>query len=261
MLQPQPTLAELQQGLQQWLMTGRGDVASQVRAGGPLSPERRLAIYGTAYRARLADALRDSFGHTAQYLGNEGFEALAMDYLQAHPSSHPSLRWFGSHFVPWLQATHPADPDVAELAALDWAMRAAFDGADAQPLTADALARVPAEAWGTLGLAWHPTVQRLSLQHNTLALWQALDGDAPPPPATALAQPTELLVWRLGLQPHFRSLDTVEALAVDRLRAGASFSATCLELSVAWPTLDVGPAAGALLRRWLDEGMLTQFTR
>lgn len=254
-----PTLAELQLGLQQWLMNGTGTFATQVRVRGHLATERRLAIYGNAYRARLCDALRDSYGHTAQYLGDEGFEALALDYVRAHPSTHPSLRWFGIHFEAWLRRHHPADPDVAELAALDWAMRAAFDGPDAEPLSADSLAEVPAEAWATLGLAWHPTLQRLSLQHNTLAVWQALDKDEVPPPSAAQPQPTELLVWRLGLQPHFRSLDSVEALAIDRLRTGDSFAGTCIALQDTWPDMDIAPTAGGLLRRWLDDGLVTGF--
>ena len=78
----------------------------------------------------------------------------------------------------WLRAAPADDPDIGELAALDWALRRAFDGADAPVLgLADLAARRRPRPGTALVLALHPTCARLRLRHNTLALWQALDHD------------------------------------------------------------------------------------
>ncbi len=249
-------LEALQAAFARHLLDETSDLRAAVAEGGRIGVERRLAIYHNAYRARLVEALGDSFGHTRLYLGDEGFDAAARGYIAAHPSTHPNLRWFGAAFAGWLSRACPADPDIGELAALDWALRRAFDGPDATPLGVAELAALPPEAWTHVGLLWHPTCQRLRLAHNTLAIWSALDQDEAPPEAQPLQVPTELLVWRLDLRPHFRSLGALEASAIDRLMAGDGFATTCEALAEAFPALDVTPETGVLLRRWAEEGLL-----
>jgi len=45
--------------------------------------------------------------------------------------------------------------------------------------------------------------------------------------------------------------------AIDRLMAGEGFAATCAALAEVFPDHDIAPETGALLRRWVDEGLLT----
>ena len=124
-------------------------------------------------------------------------------------------------------------------------------------LTLADLAALPPEAWSHIGFVLHPTYARLRLSHNTLALWQALDTDQTPPEAAALAEPGELLIWRRGHQPHFRSLQALEAAALDALHAGNSFAATCARLSENFEGQNMAADTGALLRRWVDEELLS----
>jgi len=254
----QAGLAHLQEQFQAYLLDQPNDFGAAVRSGSGLTTGRRLAIYHQAYRARLVETLQDSYGHTAAYLGEDWFEREARAYLIAHPSQQPSLRWFGQAFPAWLGERHPADPDIAELAALDWALRAAFDGPDAPVLAMAELAALPAEAWASVGFDLQPTMQTLSLRHNTLAIWQALDQDEAPPPAEALQQDLTLLVWRRGLQPHFRSLGALEAAALQALRQGLGFAALCEQMAEQFPAIDIASEAGALLRRWVEEELLSE---
>ncbi len=251
------SLLSLQNAFQQHLLSGEPGISAAVRPGGAIPVARRLQIYHRAYRARLVDALRDSFGHTARYLGDEGFEHGARAYIEAHPSSHSSLNDYGIGFAAWLADQHPQDPDIAELASLDWALRRAFDGPDAPVLTLTDLGALAPEAWGQVGLTLHPTCQRLVLQHNALALWQALDQDQALPPAVAQQQTTDLLVWRRGHQPHFRSLGALEGSALDALQQGQSFAGLCEALAHRYPDVDTAVQAGTLLRRWVDEELLS----
>ena len=66
------------------------------------SGEAQFAVYLNAYHARLRFALRDNYEAVAQIMGDDAFDALANAYIDAHPSTHYSLRWFGdqlSHFM------------------------------------------------------------------------------------------------------------------------------------------------------------------
>jgi hypothetical protein len=253
-------LLALQTALQQHVLDSADGVRDAIAPGRGIPVERRLQIYHHAYRARLVETLADSFGHTATYLGEDWFEADARAYIETHLSTRPSLRWYGADFPAWLQQHHPQDGDIGELAALDWALRRAFDGPDAAALTLADLAALPAEAWATLGFALQPTAERLTLHFNTLAIWQALDSDGTPPAAAALAAPGVLLVWRRDLQPHFRTLGAVEALALQQLASKASFASTCATLAETFADQDTAAEAGTLLRRWVDEGLLAGVT-
>ena len=250
------SLAQLQSAFQQHLLTGDEAIAEHIRGGG-IGTARRLHIYHHAYRMRLVDTLRDSFGHTLLYLGDEHFNAAALAHVQGHASAYPSLRWYGADFPRTLAARFDEAPQVAELAQLDWALRHAFDGPDAPVLTLADLATLPTERWADVGFTLHPTYARLRLRHNTLAIWQALDDDGVPPDAAPLAEPGELMIWRRGHQPHFRSLQALEAAALDGLQAGQSFAAVCAMLTEEFASADAAAEMGSLLRRWVDEELLS----
>lgn len=249
-------LLRLQAEFQHHLLGAPSTIADTVAPGRGIGVARRLQIYHHAYRARLVETLADTFGHTARYLGEDWFETDAGAYVETHPSTRPSLRDYGSDFPAWLQDRHPQDGDIGELAAIDWALRRAFDGPDATVLGLADLAALAPEAWATLGLQLQPTAMMLTLHFNSLALWQALDADQAPPLATPLATPGALLVWRRDLQPHFRSLSAVEALALQRLMAGDSFEGVCRTLAERFVDQDAAAEAGTLLRRWVDDGLL-----
>ena len=249
-------LLALQSSLQAHLLDGDTAIEAMIASSHGIAVRERLAIYHHAYRARLVDALRDSFGHTATYLGGEWFDADALAFVQSHPSTASSLNDYGAGFATWLLERHPRDADIGELAALDWTLRRAFDGADAVPLDLAALADIAPEAWGRIGFAFVPTCARLTFSHNTLALWQALDQEQAPPKAQRLDTPNEVLVWRHGHRPHFRSLGVLEAQAIGALHGGASFAALCERLAIEFPQSDVSLEAGSLLRRWIDEQLL-----
>lgn len=253
-----PQLLDLQQSLQAYLIGQESLIDTKLRRGPGIAVERRLSIYHHAYRARLQDTLADSYGHTLRYLGADWFERDALAFVEGHGSHHFSLRWYGADFADWLALRWPDDGEIAELAALDWALRSAFDAADAPVLTMSDLAALSPEDWADLRLKLPPSYARLKQSFNTLALWQGLDNDETPPAAQPLSTPLDLLVWRRGHSPHFRSLGPLEAQALDALAAGRSFAETCADLAEMQPELNVPAEMGALLRRWVEEELLVR---
>jgi hypothetical protein len=253
-------LADLQSRMQAHVLRGDGAAlpdAIELIAGahqpGGLSPAQRLGIYHHAYRARLLDTLRDSFGHTLLYLGDDSFEQLAEAFIEQHPSAHHNLRWYGEV---WPESLAEAHPEVAELAQLDWALRRAFDAADAPLLSLADLALIAPDDWATLVLHPQAAASLLHHHHNTLSLWHALDQDLAVPPPEALPQRVGVLVWRVGDQPHFRSLSPMEAVAAHALLQGQSFAEICALLAAQFADEDAAMAAAGILRRWVDDGVL-----
>lgn len=249
-------LRALQESMARYLVTGDTRMERFLATRPGLAGQRRLAIYAHAYRARLTEALREGHGHTASYLGTDAFELAAEGYIADHPSVHSNLRWFGARFPEWLARRHPARAELGELARLDAALRRAFDGENAAALAPARLRAMEPHEIETLRLQFVPTFERLVLDHNTLAIWHALDRNEAVPAVQRLEAPVEIAVWRVDWRPHFRSVGAVESAAISSLGQGIRLQALCEAVQERYPERDSAAEVGALLKRWLDESML-----
>ena len=230
-------------------------IASAIADQFGLDAGARLAIYYNAYRIRMREALAEAYDKTWTYVGDELFEQLANSYLAAHPSTFRNLRWFGDRFAAHVAQELPDYPFIAELAALEWSLGLAFDAADADSVNADSLRALAPIAWADLCFGLHPSVQLLPMRWNAVALWQALHDGQPPPDAVESAHAVHWLVWRANHQPHFRSLDALEADALRRIGEGASFGEVCEAAASGGEELT--PRVAGYLQNWLAQGLLT----
>lgn len=249
----------LQQQFQQHLL-GDGDAAELI-VGTAARRSLGLGIYVNAYRLRLLETLSDSYQKTQAVMGEAAFEATALGYIASHPPTTRSLRWYGDRFSRHLASLHPDAPAHAEMARLDWALRTAFDGPDSEALDAATLGAVEPGAWATLRLVPVPTAELLVFGHNTVAVWQALDDDEHPPPLAAAPIEVDWLVWRKGLQPHFRSLHRVEAALLRGMLNGESFAQACthagaLAADIGHGDDEVSALIGGFIQQWLDDQLL-----
>lgn len=217
----------------------------------------QFGVYRHAYRARLRAALRDNFEVLPLVMGDAAFDALAHAYMDAHPSRHYSLRWFG-HALSAFMATQDTlvdHPAMVDLARMEWALRTAFDAAPATLLTPAELAAVPAQDWAQLVLRLHPSVQLLDLQWAVGPVWHALKSGADDvPPPQALNHP--MLVWRRGMGTQWKILSASEATMVQCLLAQKSFGAVCLALSQHTGTENAASTAVQWIQQQLADGTL-----
>jgi hypothetical protein len=222
-----------------------------------------LGIYANAYRARLLETLADAYQKTQAVMGESAFETAALGYIAAHPPTTRSLRWYGDDFDAHLATHHAQQPAHAEIACLDWALRKAFDGPDADPLQASALSELPPEAWSTLRLVPVPTTELLVFRHNTVAVWQALDDDEVPPALEASSIEVDWLIWRKGLQPHFRSLHRAEACLLRAMVDGLSFAQACaqaelLAVEEGHSEESLSAVIGSFMQQWLADQLIAR---
>lgn len=240
---------------------GGGDaLLGEIRGHGPLGASERLGIYARMYCARLVDALGEDYPRLAAILGAQAFAAVAHDYVEARPSTHPSLRWFGRGLGDFLAAR--ADPTLpayaADLARLEWARLDVFDAPDGELLDVAALRRLPTDAWASLRLHLVPALQILSVCWPVHQIWEAAESGRADP---WTRMDTWLRVWRQGDQVFQAPLDEIERAALAHVEARDDFGTLCAGLASMIAEETVAATAGALVLRWIEDGVLRADTR
>ncbi|HMA48492.1 MAG TPA: DNA-binding domain-containing protein, partial [Magnetospirillaceae bacterium] len=238
------TLARLQQDFCAYLLDRPNRIETEVAGD--------LEVYHHAYRAQLLNCLRDTFEKSWSWLGDEAFEAAARAHIEAHPPHAWTLNVYGEGFDRTLAEHHPEDPEIAELAWLEWALRRAFDGPDADSVDPAVLATID---WENAVLHLVPTVRLGSVITNCAALWSALAEDETPPPAQRLPGPAAIRVWRKGLSAKYRSIDAVEERALRLVLGGADFAQLCAVLAAELGDERGTAEIGRILGIWLQDGL------
>jgi Putative DNA-binding domain len=214
----------------------------------------RLGVYRHAYRAQLLECLRDTYERVWAWLGDERFDTAAHAYIEASPPRSWTLGEYGWQFDQLLGRLYPSDPEVAELAWLDGALRRAFDGPDSTPVEAAACTGVD---WDRAVLYLTPTLRMTSISTNAPAIWAALSEGRTPPAASLLQTAAALRVWRLGSAPNFRTVDPLEQQALVIAASGESFATICSALAARQDITNPDETAGTLLAAWLRDGLIT----
>jgi hypothetical protein len=133
------------------------DLQKLIEGSASLSGAERLAIYGRAYFARLADCFRAEFPCLLQLLGEELFGQFVTTYLHRHPPRSYTLHHLAKHFPKYLAETRPdagAPPEeredwpdfIIDLAVLERTFVEVYDGPGAEDLP-------PVSALEILGLS------------------------------------------------------------------------------------------------------------
>lgn len=254
------TLEKIQNDFHRYVLGGESPIQSQVVGTERVNATTRLAIYGNAYHARLIEALDANYPALHGWLGDEQFRQLALAYIDARPSQHYSIRWFG-HRLPAFMADSPPWRDDAfsnEFVRFEWAMSEAFDAADAPLVTATDMTQLAPTDWPGLRLTFHASLRRLDLRWNVAPIWHALTRDKKPDAAHDSGDPIGWLVWRQQLTLFYRSLETDEAWALDAARGGASFADICEGLCEWNEPEGVAVRAAGFLRQWISDGLIVQ---
>jgi hypothetical protein len=252
-------LTGLQREFADFLRDRPNAIRERVRGGPHASVETLLGIYHNAYAIRLIKILREEFARLRKFLGDAAFDRLAKAYLAEHPSKYFSVRWLGIDVAAFLAARDPwrANPELAQLAQLEWAQAMAFDAADAPLARREDLTAVPPADWPGLKLTPHASVQILSVSPDLFALWQALGRDEKIGERPAhFAPDAPHLVWRLGLDVKLRPLETDEAEAWNAAIAGEPFAELCERLAAHVGADRAAVRAAELLDRWISTGMI-----
>ena len=245
-------------------MLGESDSLLALIGDGPRADRRTLAaVYRNGYALRLVEALENDFPGLVAVAGRETFDELARAYIVVHPSRHASLRWFGCELATFLASTAPwrDQPVLAEMAGFEWALGAAWDAPDAQPVQAAALFDIPPDAWETLSFVPVPSLRRVNMCLDVPQAWQRRAASSPEgmPVVAAATGPVTWLVWRDDVDVQYRALDRDEAALLDGLIAGDRFPDLCARLPTDGDETQAVTRAAGLLRVWVEAGLVGSF--
>ena len=221
-----------------------------------LSPAEQVDVYREQFWLRHHGSLLEDYSTLRHLLGVEGFEGLCRRYLDAHPPDCPSLRDLAAKMPSFLAHTDPYRDDalLADCAAVEWAFIEAFDAADAPPFDASVLATTEEDAWERATIAFHPSLQFLSLAHPAHMFRAAVRaGETPERPA---AQRTHLVVYRAN---DLLGVEVVEAMAfalLERLARGMPLGPAGEEIAAMDDSVE--SSIGAWFQAWVGLGWLRE---
>jgi len=228
--------------------------ARHVRGKRPLGPAARLRIYSDQYPLRLHDALYEDHPNLVKLLGDRRFFQLAAAYGRAKGSRHYSLGEFGAGLSRWL-AGRPRGftrPDLADLAAFEWALTQSFLAEDAgPPVTFEAIAALGPERFGAATARLAPSVLLVPLKHDAVSLVEALEAGTPAP--KPVPRRSVRLVWRNGMEVFHLPASPRDVRALRRVRAGRPLAEVCAAYGT---TPEAAQAAFGALGLWAREQML-----
>ncbi len=234
------------------------------------APATGFSIYANAYRARLIETLATDHQKLQTCAGADQFTELATGYIDAHPSTHRSLRYFGATFPKYIDS-HDL-PLLAELASFERLLLDVYDAQDAETADRSVLSTVPQQHWPSLQFAFHPSVRIFVERHGGVQTWKQIDdpktdeptrlpGHAVPPDtsATTSAQPECVwLLWRdATLITRFRSLEAIEsAMVKSLLLSGQTLALAAQSAYESAPAADLADQVFAHIQRWFGDGLI-----
>lgn len=250
--------AELQNQFQAFVLRGGRDVEATIVGDDLASSRERLAVYFDAYRLRLLGILETEFPGVRALTSAGQFREIGLGYLDAHPSSYRSVRWFAKDFAPFVaqvQDQHGV-PYLGEMAAFEWARGRAFDALTGPVLGAQDLAKLPADQWPAMTITMPASVRCVPFAWNTDDVWRSINAGEPLAPAAQRPEPTTCCVWRRDLTVYWRLMDRAEVWAFGEFGSGKDFSQVCSGLGRFYPEVEVPSVAAGLLSRWIGEGLI-----
>jgi len=252
-------LMNLQNKFQSYLITSDDDINTDIEDTKKISATTRLQIYSNAYRFRLIEALSSNYPILQRYLGDELFQELALFYMEAHPSTFRSIRWFGDQLENFLRQhdKYSEFPYLAELSSLEWHMTLTFDAPDREIIDLEAVMQVPPDDWATMRFALHPSVYILEFQWNVIQIWKNLSQDDHPPEPSKYDISIPYIFWRKDLINQYCSLPPDERYAIDSILKGHTFGEICEALCQWVEEQDAALRAASLLKGWINSGLIS----
>ncbi len=225
--------------------------ARLVTPSGTLSALERLAIYRTAYHARLVECLSDDYPVLKHALGEAKFEALCRGYIAQHPSTGPSLNDFGRHMAAFCRRFRTGVADFASnLAKLEWAVVLAIHAPTAPVLGTEELATVPPEHWPEVRLVANPSLRILHFAYPVNAYFQAYrSGRVASIPAEGR---TSVAVYRTGRSIWRLPLTEAMVVLFESLANGTTLGSS---LALLEPLLANDPKAAPRVMSWFQKGV------
>lgn len=252
-------LINLQNKFQNYLINSNIDINADIEETKKVSATTRLQIYSNAYQFRLIEALSSNYPILQKYLGDELFQELALLYIDAHPSTFRSIRWFGDQLENFLREHDKYNefPYLAELSKLEWHMTLTFDAPDREIIDIKTVMQIPLDDWVMMQFIPHPSVYILDFQWNVIQIWKNLSQNDAPDEPIKYDISIPYIFWRKNLINQYCSLPHDERYAIDSMVKGRTFGEICEGLCQWVGEQDAALRAASLLKGWISSELIS----
>jgi hypothetical protein len=241
------SLQATQQAMRVWLTESGPDSARDeaLTAG--------YRVYRNNYRTQLVRCLETSYPMLLDWLSPDEFLQASIQHIDHHPPHAWTLDAYGADFQATLRERYPHNPDLHELAWIEWSMSEAFVATDAPLSPTSMLGELD---WNIARLRLAPSLRIHAATTNATELWHAWQAGASHPESEMLAVEGGMMVWRQGFSCRLRQTDAIEHAALQLLHDDDRFAVLCDAL-VEHLGEDAGVRrAGEWLVDWLRMGIV-----
>ena len=223
--------------------------------------KQRIKIYRDSYTSRLVKALAANYPMLKNYLGEEAFFKLAMEYTDTHPSQTHSIRWFGDKLADYLRsvAKYTVKPQLGELAITEWINSSLRDSKSVNKVKLETLRSLEVEIWPKVSFTFDHTLKLINYKYNTIELWETLyTGSALP---NIIEQANDTIFWlNNNFKACYRSIAQTEKTMLEQAMLGQNFANLCEVASQSVANEKAAETAAMLLLQWVNDGLITDYT-
>jgi len=215
----------------------------------PAGTPRRFAVHRNNVRAGIQGVLAARFPVVKRLVGDDFFLAMAEAYVAHQPPTSPILMLYGAGMADFIASFEPAAdvPYLADVARLEWLQHEATNAADAVPIGAAELARVPPGAVAGLRLHLHPSLRLFASHYPALTIWELNTAPGEVAARRLAANPEHALLLRPGLEVEIRRIPAAFHTFSARLLAGSSLAAAFDAAATDFADFDLQPSLAGLI--------------
>jgi hypothetical protein len=214
-----------------------------------LTAVERVGVYQGMYLLRMVEALEGDYPAVAHFLGDEEFADLVTRYVAAHPSTSYTFNRLGKRFPDFIRQSRGVRRKafVADLARLELAVTEVFDAPESPAWPADAIAKIPQDAWEGAVLKPIAAFRLGAYAHPVNAYLQSVKQENHDHPDVG-RRATYVAVWRKRYEVWRLDLSKPAHDFLDALAKGRPFGR-----AVASAAKGLQGGAGEQLFRWLRD--------
>lgn len=210
------------------------------------APHGPVAVYRNTVIVGAIDALSDNYPVTRQLVGDEMFEALAVDHSTCCPPRSPVMALYGARFSDWI-ADQPWTRDIPylpDVARIERLFVQSLFAADEPPATMADLDGV--HDWTNIRLRLHPACHFDWFTSPAMQIWQAHQADA---------ELMDEYEWQAEGGLFTRPGHVVQGTILDRpmhrflfgMRLGETVGGSALATAAIYPEADIGALFASLV--------------
>lgn len=231
------------------LMNPRHPTPTIIGASAGKGAISRYNVYRNNVTVSLIDALAAIFPAVQRITGVELFRAMARQHVRATPPTSPLLLDYGRDFPALIESYQYARamPWLADVARIERAWLDAYHAADAEPLTADALAAIPPERLAEAVFVPHPATRIMRSSCSAVTVFAANRGEGASGRIDASA-PEDALITRPGTDVVVRHLPDAAAAFLTSLTAGRPLGEAAASALRSSPSFDLAANIAGLIQ-------------